>query len=428
MIGIEVVRQDPGLVKANIKRKFQLEKVKIVDKILEKDEAWRKLKGQADALRADRNKVSKEISEAKKNKKDVKVLLKKAKEIPEKIAGLESKAGKLQDEIQEMLVSIPNLLHKDVPAGKNDKDNKVREVIGKPPAIEKPKTHIELGEMNGWLDFQASSEISGNGFYVLKGDLALLNQALISYARDFMVKKGYEYVEPPLMIRSDVLKGVYTKAEIETMSYKIDGEDLYLIATSEHPMIGMFIGKMMNHTQLPVKQTAYSMCFRREIGSHGINEKGLWRTHQFNKQEMIVLCHPDDSWKYYEELLKLSKELFKSLEVPIRENESCAGDLSDLKARGSDLEIWRPVEKIYQEITSVTNMTDAQARLLGIKFVDKDNEKKFVHTLNNTAIATSRALVGIMENLQQKDGSVKIPKVLQQYMQGKKVIGGAGKK
>jgi len=190
----------------------------------------------------------------------------------------------------------------------------------------------------------------------------------------------------------------------------------------------MFIGKMMNHTQLPVKQTAYSMCFRREIGSHGINEKALWRTHQFNKQEMIVLCHPDDSWKYYEELLKLSKELFKSLEVPIRENESCAGDLSDLKARGSDLEIWRPVEKIYQEITSVTNMTDAQARLLGIKFVDKDNEKKFVHTLNNTAIATSRALVGIMENLQQKDGSVKIPKVLQQYMQGKKVIGGAGKK
>jgi len=225
------------------------------------------------------------------------------------------------------------------------------------------------------------------------------------------------------MIRKDILKGVYTKAEIDAMSYRMEGEDLYLIATSEHPLIGMYFGKMLNHKDLPIKLTAYSMCFRKEIGSHGINEKGLWRTHQFNKQEMVVICKPEDSWKFYDELLKLSKDLFKKLGLPFRENESCSGDLSDLKARGSDLEVWRPKEKIYQEITSVSNMTDAQARLLGIKFVDKDNEKKFVHTLNNTAIATSRALVAILENNQQKDGSINIPKVLQGYI-GKSKIGG----
>ncbi|OIO80838.1 serine--tRNA ligase [Candidatus Pacearchaeota archaeon CG1_02_32_132] len=424
MIDIKFVRENPEIVKENIKKKFQDKKIKLVDEVIKKDSLWRKLKGENDSLRAERNTISKEISEAKKKGNDVKSLLKKAKEIPEMIAKNDEKAGKLQEEIKQGLIEIPNIIYKDVPIGKSDKENKIREVIGKPPKFDFPiKNHIELGELNGWLDFNASADLSGNGFYVLKGDLALLNQALISYARDFMTGKGYLYIEPPLMIRSDVLKGVWTKAEIDVMSYKIEGEDLYLIATSEHPLIGMYMGKMLNHKDLPIKLTAYSMCFRREVGSHGINEKGLYRTHQFNKQEMVVICKPEDSWKYYDELLKLSKELFKKLELPIRENESCSGDLSDLKARGADLEIWRPIDKTYNEITSVTNMTDAQARLLGIKFVDKDNEKKFVHTLNNTAIATSRALVGILENNQQKDGSIKIPKVLQPYM-GKKVIGG----
>jgi len=421
MIGIDILRENPESIRENIRKKFQHHKLKLVDDLLKKDESWRKLKYQIDLLRADRNKISKEISEAKKKGKDDKSLMKKAKEIPGKILEVEKKADKLYEEIKKGLVEIPNTLHKDVPIGKDDKENKIREVIGNPIKFSfKPRNHIEIGEMNGWLDFESSAEISGNGFYFMKGDLALLNQALINYARDFMVKKGFLYVEPPLMIKEDVLKGVYTQKEIESMAYKTD--DLFLIATSEHPMIGMFIGKMMNHIDLPIKMTAYSMCFRKEIGSHGINEKGLWRTHQFNKQEMIVICHPDDSWKFYEELLKFSKELFKNLELPIRENESCSGDLSDLKAKGADLEVYRPCEGIYQEITSVTNMTDAQARLLGIKFVDKDNEKKFVHTLNNTAIATSRALVAILENHQQEDGSVKIPKVLQPYL-GKKVIG-----
>ncbi len=424
MIDIKLIRQDADKVKKNIKKKFQDDKLKIVDEIIKKDNSWRKLKRENDLLRTDRNKVSKEIAEAKKSGKDIKGLMKKAKEIPGKMAANEEKVKKLRNEIDTLLVQIPNLIHKDVPKGKSDKDNKVREVIGKPRKFSFPvKTHIELGEMNGWLDFDSSAKIAGNGFYVLRGDLALLNMALINYARDFMVKAGYEYVEPPLMIRENVLKGVWTKAEIDAMAYKIQDEDLYLSGTSEHQLVGMHSGKMMNHTKLPIKLTAYSMCFRKEIGSHGINEKGLWRTHQFNKQEMVVICKPEDSWKFYDELLKLSKDLFKKLKLPVRENESCSGDLSDLKARGSDLEVWRPVEKKYQELTSVSNMTDAQARLLGIKFVDKDNENKFVHTLNNTAIATSRALVGIMENNQEKDGSIKIPKVLVPYL-GKSKIGG----
>jgi len=424
MIDIQIIRKDPDLVKENIKRKLQYDKLKLVDEFTKKDAKWRKLKRNNDLLRTNRNKVSKEISEAKKQKKDIKSLLKKAKVIPDKITNNEKEMNKIREDLDSLLVQIPNIMHPDVPKGKSDKDNKVREIMGKPPKFSfKPKNHIKLGEMNGWLDSDASAETSGKGFYFMKGDLALLNQALINYARDFMVKAGYEYVEPPLMIRQDILKGVYTKAEIDQMAYKIQDEDLYLIATSEHPLIGMYFDKMLNHTQLPIKLTAYSMCFRKEIGSHGINEKGLYRTHQFNKQEMVVICHPKDSWKYYDELLKLSKDLFKKLKLPIRENESCTGDLSDLKARGADLEVWRPIEKIYQEITSVTNMTDAQARLLGIRFVDKDNQKMYPHTLNNTAIATSRALVAILENFQQKDGCVKVPKALQKYL-GKTKIGG----
>ncbi len=423
MIDIKLIRENPELVKANIKKKFQNEKLKLVDEIKKDDEQWRKLKAKADDLRAERNKISKEVSEAKKLKKDPRQLLKKAQEIPQKIQDIETETNKLEEKIIVNLKQIPNILHESVPIGKDSKENVVREIIGTPKELNFDiKNHVEIAEELGIIDFDTSAEISGNGFYILKGDLALLNQALINYARDFMTSSGYEYIEPPLMIRKKVLDGVYSKADIDAMSYKVEGEDLYLIATSEHPLIGMFINKTLNHKELPVKITAYSMCFRKEVGSHGIDEKGLYRTHQFNKQEMVVICEPKDSYKYYKELMDLSKQLYKKLKIPVRELESCSGDLSDLKAKGADLEFWRPRLKEYNEIGSVTNMEEAQARRLNIKYFDKSGERKFAHTLNNTAIATSRAMVAILENCQQKDGTIKVPEVLVPYMNGKKVI------
>lgn len=425
MIDINLIRENPEIVKENIKKKFQEDKISLVDEITSLDSEWRSLKKDADSLRASRNTISKQISESKKekNESEAKKLLKQAKEIPDKIKSIEEKTTKLESEIQEKLRKIPNLLHESVPIGEDSSKNVVNEVIGKPvnPKFE-VVNHAELGESLDLFDFDTSAETSGKGFYYMKGDLALLNQALINYAREFMTSKGYLYIEPPLMIRKKILDGVYTKAEIDEMSYKIEGEDLYLIATSEHPLIGMFINKKLNHKDLPIKITGYSMCFRKEIGSHGIDEKGIFRTHQFNKQEMIVICKPEESYKYYEELLDLSKELFKKLKIPIRELESCSGDLSDLKAKGADLEAYSPRQKDYFEITSVTNMEEAQARRLNIKFQDSDGKIKFAHTLNNTAIATSRALVAIMENFQTSDGSIKIPTVLQKYMNGKKII------
>lgn len=423
MIDIKLVRENPELVKENIKKKFQDDKLHLVDKIRKKDIDWRNQKQRADKLRSERNQISKQIADLKKQGKDASALLAKAQLIPKKIEEIEKKENEIRESIEQDLKKIPNIIHSSVPVGKDDKSNVVREVIGKPakPSFE-VLNHAEIAEKLNIADFDTSAKTSGNGFYYLKGDLALLNQALISYAREFMVKNGYEYIEPPLMIRKEILEGVYSKAEIDQMAYKIEGEDLYLIATSEHPLIGMFINKTLRKEDLPVKITGYSMCFRKEIGSHGIDEKGFYRTHQFNKQEMVVICKPEDSYKYYKELLDLSKELFKKLGIPIRERESCSGDLSDLKAKGADLEAWSPRQQEYFEITSVTNMEAAQARRLNIKFVDEKNERIFVHTLNNTAIATSRALVAILENYQQKDGSIKVPEVLQKYMGGKRVI------
>jgi len=423
MIDIRLIRETPETVRKNIEKKHQHEKLHLVDKIRKKDIEWRNQKQRVDKLRHDRNIISKEISKAKKEKKPSTILMKKAKLIPKKIEEIEAKASNLQKQIKEMLLQIPNIVHESVPHGKSAEDNEEKEVIGKPTEKKfKVKNHAELGEELGLLDFDSSAKISGNGFYVLKGQLALLNQALISYARDFMVSKGYEYIEPPLMIKKEILSGVFSKAEIEQMSYKIEGEDLYLIATSEHPVIGMYINKVLKKEELPIKLTAYSMCFRKEIGSHGVDEKGLFRTHQFNKQEMVVICKPEDSYKYYDELLSLSKQLFKNLGIPIRELESSAGDLADLKAKGADLEAWSPRQKKYFEVTSVTNMEEAQARRLNIRYTDEKNQKRFVHTLNNTAIATSRALVAIMENYQNADGTIDIPEVLQKYMNGKKKI------
>jgi len=423
MLDIKLIRDHPDLVKENIKKKFQNEKLLLIDKIRRKDVEWRNQKTRVDKLRHERNNVSKDIAKAKKSGKSIALLMRKAKAIPGKIEEIETKTKKLQDQIRDMLLKIPNIVHKSVPTGKDDSQNVVREKIGKPKKFSFPvKGHVELAEELDIADFDASAKTSGNGFYFLKGDLALLNQALINYARDFMVAKGYTYIETPLMIRKKILSGVYSHSEISQMSYKIQDEDLFLIATSEHPLIGMFINKTLDKKALPLKLTAYSPCFRKEIGSHGIDEKGLFRTHQFNKQEMIIICKPEDSYKYYDEMLKLSKDLFKNLGIPIRELESCSGDLSDLKAKGADLEAWSPRQKDYFEITSLTNMEEAQARRLNIKFTNEKNERQFVHTLNNTAMATSRAMVAILENYQNKDGSVTIPTVLQKYMAGKKVI------
>jgi seryl-tRNA synthetase len=424
MIDINLIRENPDLVKENIKKKSQEDKLPLVDKVKKLDEDWRKLKFKEEQLRKDRNAISKQVGEAKKAKKETeaKKLLKQAKEIPEKISKSEEKRKKLEIQIKEMMYKIPNIMHESVPVGKSDKDNVEIKKFGKPKKFDfKIKSHVELGEELGILDFDTSAKTSGNGFYFMKGDLALLNMALINFSRDFMVKQDFEYIEPPLMIRKDVLSGVYSTAEIDEMSYKIEGEDLYLIATSEHPLIGQFINKTINTSDIPVLQTGYSMCFRKEIGSHGIDEKGIYRTHQFNKQEMIVICEPGESYKWYDKMLKYSTDLFKQLEIPFRVLECCSGDLADLKAKSCDLEAWSPRQEKYFEITSLTNMEESQARRLNIKIENK-GKRYFAHTLNNTVIATSRALVAIIENNQNKDGSITIPKVLVPYMNGKKKI------
>ena len=395
-----------------------------MDKVKKLDDEWRKLKYKVDNLRSERNKISKEINKVKKSKAKKEALIKKAKKIPEEIAKIEKKAKKLREEINRIIHEIPNIIHESVPIGKDESENVEIEKIGKPKKLGfAVKNHIELGEKLGMLDFDVSAKVSGKGFYYLKGDLALLSMALINFARDYMIKKDFEYVEPPLMIKKEILHGVYSNKEIKAMAYKVENENLYLIATSEHPLIGQFINQTLKKKELPIKQTAYSMCFRKEIGSHGIEEKGLFRTHQFNKQEMIVICEPSESYKWYDKMLKYSVDIFKALEIPVRVLECCSGDLADLKAKSCDLEAWSPQQKKYYEIGSLSNMEEAQARRLNIKIIDK-GKRYFAHTLNNTVIATSRVLIALMENNQQKDGSIKVPKVLWKYMCGKKKIGG----
>tara|TARA_Y100000310_G_scaffold323680_1_gene384446 strand:- start:231 stop:1526 length:1296 start_codon:yes stop_codon:yes gene_type:complete len=422
LLDIKFIRENADKVKENIKKKFQDEKVKYVDELVEKDKKYRTLLQKSEKLRAKRNNLTADINQAKKEGKDIKSIIEEAKKIPNKIKEIEETQNKLKDDIKELLYAIPNMIHKSVPIGKNDKENVEKEVIGKPKKLSfEVKSHVEIAENLKIVDFDTSAKTSGNGFYYLKGDLALLNMALVNYARDYMVKQGYEYTEPPLMIRKEILTGVYSHSEINEMAYKIEDEDLYLIATSEHPLIGMFINKTIKKEDLPIKITGFSACFRKEIGSHGIDEKGLYRTHQFNKQEMVVICEPEDSYKFYDEMNKHSKAVFKGLGLPIRELECCSGDLADLKAKSCDLEVWSPRKKEYFEITSLTNMEAAQARRLNIKVTD-GKEKYFAHTLNNTVIATSRAMVAILENYQNKDGSVTIPKALVPYMNGKTKI------
>ncbi|MGM5487618.1 MAG: serine--tRNA ligase [Nanobdellota archaeon] len=419
MLDLKFIRENAELVKENMRKKYQEHKINLVDQLLKADENRRNLMQRAQKLRHERNSITEEINKAKKAGTTVSDLIQKAKDIPQEIKDLEEKQKELEAEIRDYLFQIPNIIHESVPLGKDDSENVEIKTFGTPREFDfEVKNHAELAEGLGVADFETATEIAGKGFYILKGDLALLNMALINYARDYMVKQGYQYVEPPLMIRRDVLDGVYSHEEIEEQAFKIEDEDLYLIATSEHPLIGMYINRTLDKKELPVKITGYSACFRKEIGSHGIDEKGLFRTHQFHKQEMIVICEPEDSYKLYDEMLEHSINIFKGLDIPFRILECCSGDLADLKAKSCDLEAWSPRQNKYFEITSLTNMEAAQARRLNIKASD-GKDKYVVHTLNNTVIATSRAMVAILENYQNKDGSVTVPEVLVPYMGGK---------
>jgi len=418
MIDIKLIRENPEIVKENIKKKFQEDKIPLVNKLKKIDKEWRKLKYQADDLRKQRNQISEQINKAKKSKdnKTANQLINQAKQIPDKIKKLEEKTEKLEKEIWELQIQIPNIMHKSVPIGKDESENKELKKIGKPLKFSfKPKTHLQLGEDLNVLDFETSGKTSGKGFYYLKNEIGLLNQALIKFATEKMVSKGFSYIETPLMLRQDIIDNVTDLNDKTNQIYKIEDENLYLIGTSEHPLIGRFINQIIPEQELPIKNTSYSMCFRKEIGAHGIEEKGLFRTHQFNKIEMIVICKPEESMNFFEELKNITIEIFKDLEVPIRVLEMCSGDLGSLKHKQIDIEAWSPITKEYYEVGSCSNLTKAQARKLKIRISKPNGEKYTPHTLNNTAIATSRAIVAIMENLQQKDGSIKIPKALHKY-------------
>jgi len=422
MIDIKLIREDPGLVRENIKKKHQLDKLRLVDEVLELDKQWRETKFDEDKLRSERNKISEEINQLKKAKKNADKELKKAKEIPEEIEQLETKRKNLEEQIRFKMYRIPNIIHKSVPIGKDSSENVEIKKIGKPDV---PKyeifNHAELAEKLDGVDFDSARETSGNGFYYLTGEIAVLHSAMLAYARDYMIKQGFSYVLPPFMIRKKVVEGVMSFTEMENMMYKIEGEDLYLIGTSEHSMIGRFIGKILTGKQLPITLTSYSPCFRKEIGAHGMEEKGFYRLHQFEKQEMIVICEPEESYKWYDKMLFYTTEVFKNLNIPVRTLECCSGDLADLKAKSADVEAWSPRQKKYYEVGSCSNLTDAQARRLDIK-VENKGKRYHPHTLNNTVLASPRALIALMENNQNKNGSINIPKVLQPYMGGKKMI------
>jgi seryl-tRNA synthetase len=424
MIDIKLIRENPELVKENIRKKFQDEKLELVDEVIELDSKWRKEKKKVDDLRAERNKISESINKLMKSgdKSKAKSLIVEAKEIPEKINKIEEKERKLESKIEKIMLKIPQIIHESVPLGKNDSENVELEVIGNPKVPDyEVFNHAELAEKLGGLDLDSSRKTSGQGFYFLRGDIARLHSAILTYARDFMIEKGFEYCIPPFMIRSDVVSGVMSFEEIDSMMYKIEGEDLYLIGTSEHSMIAMYKDKTLEKREVPQLITGYSPCFRKEKGAHGIEEKGLFRVHQFEKQEMIVVCEPNDSYKWYEKMLNYTVEIFRNLDIPVRKLECCSGDLADLKSKSADIEAWSPRQKKYFEVGSCSNLEDAQARRLGIR-INGGKGNHFAHTLNNTVIASSRGVIALIENNQNEDGSINIPKVLQPYMGGMKKI------
>ena len=425
MLDLRFLRENPEVVKQNIRNKFQDSKLPLVDEVIELDAESRATQQEADALRASRNTLSKQIGAlmGQGKKDEAEEVKKQVTQNAERLAQLEAKETELQEKIKKIMMVIPNIIDPSVPIGKDDSENVELERFGEPvvPEFEIPY-HTEIMERFNGIDMEAAGKVAGNGFYYLMGDIARLHSAVISYARDFMIDKGFTYCIPPFMIRSDVVTGVMSFAEMESMMYKIEGEDLYLIGTSEHSMIGKFIDTMIPEESLPHTLTSYSPCFRKEKGAHGIEERGVYRIHQFEKQEMIVVCKPEESPEWYEKMWKYTVDLFRSLDVPVRTLECCSGDLADLKVKSVDVEAWSPRQQKYFEVGSCSNLGDAQARRLKIRVRDKENKKYFAHTLNNTVVAPPRMLIAFLENNLQADGSIKIPTALQPYMGGKTEI------
>lgn len=424
MIDIKFLRENPDQVKENIKKKFQDSKLGLVDKVIELDTESRATQQEADDLRARRNKVSKEIgtlmAQGRKDEAETKKAL--VADGAKRLAELEQKENELQEKITEIMMAIPNIIDASVPIGKDDRENVEVTKYGDPavPDFEIPY-HTEIMERVKGIDLDSARKVAGNGFYYLLGDIARLHSAVISYARDFMINRGFTYCIPPFMIRSNVVAGVMSFAEMDAMMYKIEGEDLYLIGTSEHSMIGKFIDTIVLEEELPKTLTSYSPCFRKEKGAHGLEERGVYRIHQFEKQEMIVVCKPEESMIWFERLWENTVDLFRSMDIPVRTIECCSGDLADLKVKSYDVEAWSPRQKKYFEVGSCSNLGDAQARRLKIR-VNGENGKYFAHTLNNTVVAPPRMLIAFLENNLQADGSVRIPEVLQPYMGGQKEI------
>ena len=420
MLDIKFVRENPDIVKENIKKKFQDEKLELVDKVITLDKKARELKMNGDNLRSERKKISEEIGKLFKDGKKEEAELSKQKvtEINTKLQEMETEEANLNQEIRKIMLVIPNIIDDSVPIGRSDLENVEMERFGEPvvPNYEIPY-HADILEKFSGLDKEASGRTSGNGFYFLLGDMARLHSAMLAYARDFMINKGFTYCIPPFMIRSDVVNGVMSFKEMDAMMYKIEGEDLYLIGTSEHSMIGRFKDQIIKEEDLPITLTSYSPCFRKEVGAHGIEERGVYRVHQFEKQEMIVLCRPEDSMTWYQKMYEFTVEFFRSLDIPVRTLECCSGDLADLKVKSCDVEAWSPRQQKYFEVGSCSTLGDAQARRLAIR-TKGEKGTYFVHTLNNTVLATPRALIAFLENNYQSDGSILIPQALQPYMGG----------
>ena len=424
MIDIKFLRENPDIVRENIKKKFQDAKLPLVDEVIELDAEKRATQQKADSLRASRNKLSKQIGAlmGQGKKAEAEEVKAQVKAQSDELIAAEAKEKELDEKILKIMMTIPNIIDASVPVGKDDNEHVEVERFGEPVVPDFPVPyHTEIMESFNGIDLDAARRVAGNGFYYLMGDIARLHSAVIAYARDFMIDRGFTYVIPPYMIRSDVVTGVMSFAEMDSMMYKIEGEDLYLVGTSEHSMIGKFIDQILPEAELPLTLTSYSPCFRKEKGAHGIEERGVYRIHQFEKQEMIVVCKPEDSMKWYDKLWKNTVDLFRSMDIPVRTLECCSGDLADLKVKSVDVEAWSPRQKKYFEVGSCSNLGDAQARRLRIR-VNGENGKYLAHTLNNTVVAPPRMLIAFLENNLQADGSVRIPEALRPYMGGKEVI------
>lgn len=425
MLDLKFVRENPEVVKENIKKKFQDSKLPLVDEVIELDGQNRAAKQEGDALRAERNKLSKQIGAlmGQGKKEEAEEMKKKVTDASEHLAALEEKERDLEEKIKKIMMTIPNIIDPSVPIGKDDSENVEVQRYGEPvvPEFDIPY-HTDIMESFDGIDLDSARKVAGNGFYYLMGDIARLHSSVISYARDFMIGRGFTYCIPPFMIRSEVVTGVMSFAEMDAMMYKIEGEDLYLIGTSEHSMIGKFIDTILPEAKLPQTLTSYSPCFRKEKGAHGLEERGVYRIHQFEKQEMIVVCKPEESMEWYEKLWQNTVDLFRSLDIPVRTLECCSGDLADLKVKSVDVEAWSPRQKKYFEVGSCSNLGEAQARRLKIRVSAEDGTKYFAHTLNNTVVAPPRMLIAFLENNLQADGTVKIPDALQPYMGGMKAL------